>query len=205
VYLDGKGRDYAVKRVARGAFRSEGDGLARGYVKPKRNLKYNTGTKSVNISCAISAQKTLIWHVVPGNWNGDRAAAMYTTALAPALRRANPGAKRFTILEDNDPTGYKSGKGLQAKEDSGISLFEIPKRSPDLNPLDYGFWDIINRKMRTQEKKHRPSFRESKEKYLARLRRAAMGVPSAVLSKLVKSMRRRCQALADVHGGHFEE
>ncbi len=51
------------------------------------------------------------------------------------------GAKRtYTILEDNDPTGYKSNTAKRAKRELGIQPIEFPTYSPDLNPLDFSFW-----------------------------------------------------------------
>jgi hypothetical protein len=205
IYLNGKNRSYAARRVARGAYRADGEGLHPGHIKPKKNLKHNTGAGSVNVACAISAEKTLMWHVLDGNWNAERAAQMYTQKLAPALARAYPGARQYLVLEDNDPSGYKSRRGIAAKEEKHITVFDFPKRSPDLNPLDYSYWATLNKKLRAQEKKFKPSFRESKVAYLARLRRGAMGMSSSELKKMIGSMRRRLGALAAANGRHFEE
>ena len=41
------------------------------------------------------------------------------------------------MLEDNDPTGFKSGLEETAKKAARIKAFVIPKRSPDLSVLDY--------------------------------------------------------------------
>ena len=51
------------------------------------------------------------------------------------------------LAEDNDPSGYKSGKGNQAKRDLRIKTVEWPRYSPDLNPLDFSFWKQLNRRM----------------------------------------------------------
>ena len=50
-------------------------------------------------------------------------------------------------MEDNDPAGYKSSKGMAAKAAAGIETLDLPKRSPDLNPLDFSFWAAANQKM----------------------------------------------------------
>ena len=107
LYLTPRTRAYASKRVARGSFRTKGGGLAKGHVKPKKNLKYNTGARSVQVTVAISAKKVVIFHIVRGNWNATKAAIMYTK-LASTLKKGNPRKRHFTVLEDNDPTGYKS-------------------------------------------------------------------------------------------------
>ena len=35
----------------------------------------------------------------------------------------------WKVLEDNDPTGYKSSKGMAAKAAAGIETLDLPKRS----------------------------------------------------------------------------
>jgi hypothetical protein len=205
VYLTGRTRDYAAKRVARGSFRSKGDGLAKGHVKPRKNLKYNTGAPSIHVACAISATRVLMRHEVKGNWNAKAASEMYTQKLGPALRSAYPGRRRFVVLEDNDPSGYKSKLGLAAKSQEHIEGVQFPKRSPDLNPLDYGLWAEINKRLRKQELRFQANKRETRAQYASRLRRTAMSLPSSFLTALVSSMLRRCADLVAASGGDFQE
>ena len=98
---------------------------------------------------------------------------------------------------------YKSNAGLAAKDDVRISALQFPKRSPDLNPLGYGFRAEVNRRMRAAEKDFRPSFRQDRAAYAARLRRTAMAVPEAKLRALIGSMTRRCRAVVAANGGHI--
>ena len=204
VYPNSRGRTYAAKRAARGTYRARGQGLAKGHVKPRKSQKVTFG-KGVNVAVAISAKKVLMCHVVPKKWNAAEASTMYSKSLAPALRRAHPGKKRFLLLEDNDPSGYKSKMAVQAKADNAIDVLSFPKRSPDLNPLDYGFWDCVNRRLRKQEAAFPSAKRETRAKFVARLKRTIQRVPEAVLTPLVKSMGRRCKALKLAKGHDFEE
>ena len=98
---------------------------------------------------------------------------------------------------------YKSNAGLAAKDNVRISALQFPKRSPDLNPLGYGFRAEVNRRMRAAEKDFRPSFRKDRAAYAARLRRTAMAVPEAKLRALIGSMTRRCRAVVAANGGHI--
>ena len=82
------------------------------------------------------------------------------------------------MLEDNDPSGFRSKAGLKAKSDVGIDAFEIPKRSPQLNVCDYALWTEVERRMRRQEQRFPPTMRESRAAFMARLRRTAMRMPS---------------------------
>jgi len=205
LYLNHKARTYAAKVVARGTFRCRGGGLAAGHVKPKKSLKFNTGTPSVMVSAAISSVGTLMWHVVEGNWNADAAVNMYENHLFPAVAKAKPNKRKWLILEDNDPSGYKSKKAKEAKHSLHLDVLELPRRSPDLNPLDYGFWAEVSRRMRKQELRFSSAQKESRENYLARLKTTATSLPKSYMKSLVESMKRRCVALQAAKGLDFEE
>lgn len=206
VYLSPKARSYAAKlRGARGTFRKRGEGLGKGHVKPRKNLKMNFGAKSVLVSAAVCAKGVLMWHVIKCNWNAKQASDMYSGVLAPALQAKYPGKHRFTIQEDNDPSGYKSNLGKEAKAACHLHVLEQPKRSPDLNPLDYGLWAEINRRMRIQERKFPRNKHETREAFIVRLRRTALRIPTSYCAALVKSMKRRCEAVVAAKGGDFDE
>ncbi|CAK0879106.1 unnamed protein product [Prorocentrum cordatum] len=203
-YPNGQGRAYAAKRAARGTYRAKGKGLAKGHVKPRRSLKVLFG-KGVNVAVAISAKKVLMCHVVPKQWNAAEASTMYSKSLSPALRRACSGKTRFLVLEDNDPSGYKSKSAVQTKVAHSIEVLPFPKRSPDISPLDCGFWDCANRRLRKQEAAYSSAKKETRADFVARLKRAIQRVPEAILTPLVKSMGRRCKALQRAKGEDFEE
>ena len=109
-----------------------------------------------------------------------------------------PGREKakYVVLEDNDPTGYKSNKALEAKRDLGIQAMQFPRYSPDLNPLDFYLWDAIERRMRAA--KTAPM---SVAAYKARLRRVAMSIPEAEIREAVLSIKARAKAVCDAKGG----
>lgn len=204
-YLTGKARTYAAKRAVHRTFRKRGQGVAKGHVRPRKATSGTFGAKSVLVGVAICAKKVLMCHVVDGKWNGAAAAKMYSSSLVPALRKAYPSKSRFLVLEDNDPTGYKATVAKQAKREGNVDVFELPKRSPDLNPLDYGFWEAVNKRLRRQEKLFAANKKEEPEEFVARLRRTTMRMPPQVLGPLIKSMKRRCVAVKAARGENFEE
>ncbi|CAE7526243.1 F52C9.6, partial [Symbiodinium sp. CCMP2456] len=111
VYLTGAERARAAKHSTFGAYRRPGKGLCAGYVKPKKGgLKHYTGVKGVLLQVGIGGGKVVTVHEVTGRWSGQAAVTFYE-ALGRGLAKAWPGKRRYTILEDNDPTGYKSAKG----------------------------------------------------------------------------------------------
>ena len=151
VYLNGESRKRAAQHATFGAYRSPGKGLSGGYVKPKKTLKFNPGTPSTLVMAGVGDGRVLMWHTVPnGRWSGEAAAEMYSGSLQKALSKAWPTKRKWKVLEDNDPTGFKSNKGKAAKAGAGIEPLVIPKRSPDLSLCDYALWPEINRRMRRQ-------------------------------------------------------
>ncbi len=86
-----------------------------------------------------------------------------------------------------------------------IFVDSLPKRSPDLNVLDYTLWSEIIRRMRAQERSFRKSKKETKEEFKKRLRKTAMGLPASLVNAAVGSMTRRCRTIAHVSGELFTE
>ena len=84
-------------------------------------------------------------------------------------------------------------------------MLALPKRSPDLDVLDYAVWADVNRRMRKQEKNWTAKKKESREQYLARLRRTALGTDPKWLKKRMEDMPRRLGLLVKPKGGHFAE
>ena len=203
-YLTPKARAFARKMRPRGTFRKRGQGLGTAHVKPRKDQKVNFG-KKVQVSVAISAAKVIMCHRVTDKWCATKAATMYTSKLSPGLKRAYPTKRRFFILEDNDPTGYKSDLAIAAKRSNHIEVLQIPPRSPDLNPLDFSFWTEVNVRLRKQEACFGRDYREPRTEFTKRLRRTITGVPASKLTAMVMKMKRRCQQVVDAKGGHFEE
>jgi hypothetical protein len=205
VYLNGKWRLYAARHATYGAYRSPGKGLAAGYVKPKKTLKQNTGARSANIIGGIGKGRCLMWHQVPGGrWCGESAVDMYTH-LSKQLRKHWPGKRQWSVLEDNDPTGFRSNVAIAAKKKLKIEIFRIPTRSPDLSVMDYAVWKEINKRMRKQELKWAHHRKETREQYCDRLRTTARNLPKAFIDDSIGSMVVRCQRLFEAKGGYFEE
>ena len=125
--------------------------------------------------------------------------------LARALKSHWPGSRKWCVLEDNDPSGFKSSKGINAKAGVGIEVFAIPPRSPDLNPCGFALWAEINSRMRKQELHWPPGRHETRDAYIGRLRRTAARLPRAFIEQSIGDMARRCQRLYAARGQHFEE
>jgi hypothetical protein len=210
VYLNGYARDFAARRKARGVYRDRKQRLSKGYTKPPSGFTSYQSGKAINIAAGVSGDRITMWHEVSGSWSGAAAVEMYTESLLPALKKARPekaSARKpvWTIMEDNDPSGYKSGMAVKCKGKLGIQVVTMPKRSPDLNVLDYRIWAEVNRRMRKTERAWPASKKESRVEYKARLKRTAMALPKEYIRKAVQDMKRRCDAVVEAKGWYFKE
>ena len=138
-------------------------------------------------------------------WSAKTAAELYTGPIAKKLNAVFPTRTKFTVLEDNDPSGFKTKLGQDAKRTAKVTTFDIPKRSPCLNVCDYFLWSHVNRRMREQERSWPTSKKETRDDFLKRLRRTALATPRATVQAAVGDMKRRCMRLLAAGGGNIEE
>ena len=190
------GRKLLAKRVVRGVYRQRGKSLRPGHVKPHAKNHLSLGTKGILKAGGVGDGKVLVWHTIDGKWSGDQAAEFYKGVVQPALKEHFPLKRKFCILEDNDPTGNQSKKGLQAKRDAKLEVLHIPKRSPDLNVLDFAVWSEVERRMRKQEQKWPASKRETRKAFERRLDRTAKHLPEEFVKKSIADLQRRGELLA---------
>ena len=211
VYLNGYARDFAARRKARGVYRGRKQLLRKGYVRPPAASSGSfQGGKSINICAGISGDRLVMWHEIPKQWCAKQAVDMYKESLLPALKKVHPhmASKRkpaWVVMEDNDPTGYKSKMAVKCKAALGIQIMTMPKRSPDLNVLDYRIWAEINRRMRKTERGWPKSRKESRVEFKARLRRTAFSLPRSFIKAAMQDMVRRCKLLVEEKGWYFKE
>ena len=194
-----RGQQHLNRRKVRKHLRTKTEGLKRGFTKTdKRKHRVNTGP-SVKLCAAIIGCKVRVWHYLPKTWNKEAAVNLYKKVLAPTLRRHRGVKPRYTILEDNDPTGFKAAAAVATKAALKIVPLEYPVYSPDMNPCDYALWDEVERSMAKQVTPDG----EIVDGFKARLRRTAMGLPKAVVKKIVAGMKRRTGEIYAKNGGHI--
>ena len=141
------------------------------------------GRSGVSICAGISGDKIVLWEEVKGPWSGQKAAEMYKGPISKALQKHRPKKATWKVLEDNDPTGFKSSKGREAKKACGMKAESLPRYSADLNPLDYCLWADIERRMLATKKQGK----ESKAAYAKRLRRVALKTDRGTVRKAVQA------------------
>ena len=199
------GRRLLAKRRVRGVYRTRAKSLKSGHVKPDPKLRIQTGPKGILKMGGVGGGKVLVWQTVKGRWSGDTAAKMYKDVVKRSLSKRYLKRKFHTILEDNDPTGNQSKRGILAKRENKLRVFSIPPRSPDLNVLDYAVWSEVEKRMRRMERMFSPTKHETRSQFERRLDRTALSLPSTFINKSIANMRQRVQRLYKAKGGLFEE
>ena len=199
------GRKLKAKRAVRGVYRAKGKSLNASHVKPNPRQHRSLGAKGILKAGGVGGGKVLVWHTIDQVWGGSAAETMYRDAVGPALQRRYPGKRFHTILEDNDPTGNLSKKGIAAKVHAKLRPLKIPKRSPDLNVLDYAVWSEVEKRMRRQERAWPASRRETRAAFEKRLDSVAKKLPESFINKAIGNLQHRCQLLLEAKGGLFEE
>ena len=178
-----------------GHLRKSSEGTDKGFTKPREKHSF-IGLPSVTITAAVAKDRVILWHEVPGAWNGDAAAGMYEKHLKPALRRVWGKRARYTIVEDGDRKGNASGRGVAAKTRSKIVPLTLPPRTPSLMPLDYAIWKAIMNRMLDSD----PTGTEATSNFLKRLRTAATSLPKGFVKGVIGRMRENIKALKDARG-----
>lgn len=194
-----RARRFLKTRRVRFHLRTPSEGLKKGFTKPSgKKHAMNTGAK-LKLMAGIAGCRVVLWEYFDSNWTAEVAANMYRGPVKRALVRNFGKKRRYRIVEDNDPTGYKSQAALDAKTDMGIEAEAFPRYSPDLNPLDYFLWEEVQNRMDAKE----PAKIESVGDFKRRLRKTAMSIPKAVIRKGILDLNRRVKACAANKGCHI--
>lgn len=193
------GNDAAAQRLQqqrrRGALRTRAEGLQPGFTRPgSEKHKFNPGGQ-VHILAGICGDRIVLWEEIHGRWNGQQAQDMYTGPIKRVLERLRPGKRSWLILEDNDPAGFKSSRGMRGKAASKVKTIDQPAYSPDLNPLDFSLWAAVHKKTLDARPKA-----ETKHSYKARLRKVALQMPRPFVRKAVQNIKKRAQQIFDAEG-----
>ena len=121
--------------------------------------------------------------------------------LTPALASMKEKFKNksFTFQQDGAPshTSKKTQKWCEEHFPSFWTKDLWPPSSPDLNPMDFCVWGIL-------EKEACSSPHNNLEDFRASLKRAWEKIPQDALRAACQNFRQRLQRVIDTDGGHFE-
>ena len=191
-----RARKYLASQRVRFHLRTPAEGVLPEMTKPGRKKnRMNTGVVA-KVCAGISNGRIVMWEYLPKSWTGEEAAKLYKGAILKTLQKQRGVKPKYLVIEDNDPTGYKSGRGKAAKAESGIEAIPMPVFSPDLNPLDFCLWDEVSGRMVAGA----PKRVETVCEYKKRLRLTALRLSPSLVAKAVQAMPKRMRAVVDAKG-----
>ena len=195
-----KARTQALTQSVRGMYRARGKKGAPAPPAKTKPHKYKHrdggGHKGIEVCAGFGNGQCLFAVVVSEDirWS----AAEYVRVVEGTLTKLPVG---LTLVRDNDPKGYQSGKGMKAERDAGVVVLRLPKRSPNLQAMDYTFHMQIQKVLRGQEKGWPREKVETREEFAERVLLAYRSIPKAAIDKGCAQMKERLQSLYE-HQGH---
>ena len=199
-YLDGVGfvhktnpRDEAM--APRGmAWRRKSEGLERGYTAKGKKEGVN-GRVAKYIVC-ISYSKGVICCERYENMNGDFFKGFIENHFGTIFQKSNsPHVKRF--LQDGDPS-QNAMVCKMALEKLGVTMFPIPPRSPDINPIE-NLFNVVRAKL------HEDAItlnlrKETFEEFCERVEHTLIDFDKDIIDKTILSMDKRMDLVVEGKG-----
>lgn len=170
-------------------------------IAAKRLLRTrNTFSQSIMVSVGVSKLGcTELFFVDPGTKiNGAYYRdILLRQKLLPAIRRVS--GKNFIFQQDSAPAhrARETVEVLRRETPDFISPDLWPPNSPDLNPVDYEIWAVMQRRV-YQRKIH--TIDELKQ----RLIEVWCGLEQSTVDMAIDQWRKRLRACVRAKGGHFE-
>lgn len=129
--------------------------------------------------------------------NGSLTAVRYRDEILHPIVRPIAGAvgQDFLLMDDN-ARPHRAHVVNDYLQRETIVRMDWPSRSPDLNPIEHA-WDILQR--RVSARNNPP---QNRQELTRALQEEWQRIPQIGHRRLIRSMRRRCQAVMRVNGGH---
>lgn len=156
----------------------------------KESDRFGGGSTMIWAGIALNHKTDVI--VVNGNLNAQRYRDDILATVVTPLFRVNP---HLTLMHDN-ATSHTAAATRNFLTINNVNVIDWPAVSPDLNPIEH-LWDELDRRVRGQPNPPE-SVAQMRQALLAQWQR--IGQPE--IRRLIRSMRRRCQAVIDANGGH---
>jgi hypothetical protein len=200
---DWKSRMYALRKGVRGIY-----GPPRGKAgKGRKNVITRPGTlhapsrggkKKASILGGIGSTGVILW----AKYTGAMTATKFTSPSCGVEKCLKKNAIRKIYMDNARPhAAKKTLKWLQGLRATAVAT---PRRSPDLNPMDFAVWTCVKNKMMRGDIRLGKR-KEPKEKWLRRLRNAAKNIGEDQIGKIWIEFRDRLRRCYEHNGGHFPE
>lgn len=176
---------------------------AREWRLPGEGLSYGCTTKGKKegstqkkFLVAISYNKGVVLCEEYEKLNGRKYSRMVKKFFPLAFNiSVNPKSKR--LLQDGCPI-QNSKRARQALDRIGAHVFCIPARSPDTNPIE-NFFHLVGKELRQQAIESGIT-EESKEEFVARVKKMLLEYPAEKIDAIIESMDKRMEQIIKARG-----
>lgn len=200
-YLDGTGWVHKTNpsnhaRTSRTrTWKKRGESLAQHCTA--KGKKEGVGGTMARFMVAISYGKGVIkCHQYSGNVNGELCASFIEKHF-PGMFENSTNPKGRLFLQDGDPS-QNSAKAKKAMETVGCRLFQIPPRSPDLNPIE-NIFHLIGKQLK-KDAKELNIVHETYAEFSSRAKQAVLNFPPDIIDRTIDSMPRRIKMVIEMKG-----
>ncbi len=195
-YLDGTGWVHKLNptlnaRTARTrTWKKKGESLKR--ENTAKGKKEGVGGTMAKFMVAIAYGKGVVGcHQYHGQIDGEKFSQMVKDYF-PELFRKSANARTPLFLQDGDPS-QNSRIARDAWEGLNYSMFAIPARSPDLNPIENVF-HLMGKKLK-KDAIDMNLERESYPDFCKRVQKTVLNFDKSIIDKTIQSMPKRLDAV----------
>ena len=200
-YFDGVGFAHKFNPFAEAvstssmAWRLPGEGLE----ITTKGKKEGSGGKMANFFVAIShGRGVVLCKQYPWTVTGERFAGFIRNVFPSVFEKCDVQPSEGLWLQDGDPR-QNSKKAKEAWEELGCSVFNIPARSPDLNPIE-NIFHIVRERL-TVEALELGISHESYTQFSKRVAKTISQIPVWLIDKTIESMPKRLEMVIKQKGG----
>lgn len=146
----------------------------------------------------------MVWAGISGNSrtplviiNGNLTAARYVNQVLEStylpFRNDHP---EVHILQQDNARPHTARVTMDYLQQHNVEVLPWPAYSPDLSPIEH-LWDQLGRRL-----SRRTPAPANRQQLITALQEEWESIPQDNIRRLVRSMRRRCQACVQANGGH---
>ena len=172
----------------RGVYRKSWEGTK--FSKPSSKKHSPGGTAWFSCCGAFGRRGAVVWKAPHSSTS-----AQFCEALLPVLQY--PVRSRRILMDNHaSQTSSSTRKFMQVNK---IKPIFLAPRSPDLMPLDFAGWELVESRLRVSR------HQETRGEFMSRLRSAAQSITRSDVLKLLKGFVRRIREVYRNRGGHLDE
>ena len=200
-YLDGTGWVHKTNpsmnaRTSRTrTWKKQGEALKR--ENTAKGKKEGVGGRMAKFMVAIAYGKGVVGcHQYEGHIDGEKFAQMVKDYFPDMFdKSANPVRKLF--LQDGDPS-QNSKRARETWEAMDYSVFAIPPRSPDLNPIENVF-HLIGKQLKKDSIEQKIE-KETYTQFCERVKRTVLAFDSSIIDRTIASLPKRIKLVIQGKG-----